>query len=117
MAKKSTLRTEKLGDESGLHVSPCGVHELRKLWNLVFGLHEDDSSDQELQPVYHRTSGVLYYFELLPGKSAPRVKVYLPVRHYGKNDLYVAEKLQEYLGTLGRAGLAIDYIEALKNIV
>jgi DMATS type aromatic prenyltransferase len=106
-----------LGDTSGQDVSHGAVHELRKLWKIVFGLQKESPLDQELGDVNHRTSGILYYFELRSGKAQPGVKVYLPVRHYGNSDLDTAERLQDYLGTLGKSELADDYIDALKSIM
>jgi DMATS type aromatic prenyltransferase len=107
-------RTMLLGDESAKNVSPRGMQELKKFWNFIFGQREDSPLGQE--EFYHRTSGMLYYFELRSERSTPSVKVYLPVRHYGKSDLCTADRLQDYFRTIGKSSLATKYIEALKAI-
>lgn len=104
-----------LGSKPGQGASGRAVHELQKLWNIIFGLQGDSFSGKELKSVGHRNFSILYYFERSSGKPIPGVKVYLPVRHYVGSDLETAQRLQEYLETLGKADLAAKYIEALKK--
>lgn len=41
-----------------------GLETLRKLWELVFGLEDDFSLNENLSSKEHKTAGVLYSFEL-----------------------------------------------------
>ncbi|KAI9878484.1 MAG: hypothetical protein M1830_000770 [Pleopsidium flavum] len=93
-----------------------GLNELQKLWKLVLSQGQDFSAAEDLQPRAHRTAGILYYFDMKQGKALPGVKVYIPVRHYGQNDLAIAEGLRVYLKSRGQDPLACKYMKALKSI-
>lgn len=63
----------------------------------------------------HITGGLLLYYELKPGHALPFPKVYLPVRHYCKNDSVIATGMQAYHAKKGRAFVDryvqdVDYI-------
>lgn len=92
-----------------------GLEELDLVWRLVLGLRPDYPRDKELPLADHRTAGILYYFELKAGKSQPSPKVYIPVRHYGRNDMTIATGLQAYLTSVGKGALAPQYIETLRH--
>lgn len=93
-----------------------GLEELQTLWNLVLGKEEGFSPAQSLQHKEHRTAGILYYFDIRSGQALPGVKVYIPVRHYGQNDLAIAQGLRVYLESRGQGSLVRRYLEALKSI-
>ena len=93
-----------------------GLEELEKLWRLVLALPEGFSSSDELPQRDHRTAGILYYFDIKQGCPTPGVKVYIPVRHYGKNDMAVAEGVASYASSRGQGQPAGRYLEALKCI-
>jgi DMATS type aromatic prenyltransferase len=95
-----------------------GLDELRKLWRLVFSLTDDTNENSQLPYKKHDTSGILYYFEARPGSSKITTKVYLPVRHYGRDDLSIATGLQTFFkerrGSQDR--IFRNYLEALHQI-
>lgn len=91
--------------------------ELYRLWKLVFSLGSDYMENQELQSKNHRTAGILYYFDIKQGKALPSVKIYLPVRHYGRDDLTIADGLKKYLDSHRRDGDAGRFLKALHGIV
>ena len=91
-----------------------GLQELEKLWRLVLALPEGFSSSEELRQRDHRTAGILYYFDIKQGCASPGVKVYIPVRHYGKTDMAVAEGIASYAESRGQGQPASRYLEALK---
>ncbi|KAL8937538.1 MAG: hypothetical protein Q9216_004380 [Gyalolechia sp. 2 TL-2023] len=93
-----------------------GLLELEGLWRVLFGKEDDRRDTEELRPNCHRTSGMLYYFEMRPGQALPVAKVYLPVRHYGESDKVVLIGLTEYLEGRGQARQAASYLEALEVI-
>lgn len=93
-----------------------GLMELWKLWKLVFSKGQECSTAEDLQTNNHRTAGILYYFDLKQGEALPGVKVYLPVRHYGQNDLAIADGLLAYLKSRQQGLLASKYLEALERI-
>jgi DMATS type aromatic prenyltransferase len=97
-------------------LDPAAVASLRELWSLVLGLPKDFSSYHELPWVTHRTSGILYYFEIRPTSNIVP-KVYIPVRHYASNDLSIAKGLATYFGRRGQTVAAENYVKALTNIL
>lgn len=74
-----------------------GLGELRQLWRLTFGLDNSFCSGENLPFKPHCTSGILYCFEVRPGHIGITPKVYLPVKHYGRNDLDIAQGLATFL--------------------
>ena len=93
-----------------------GLNELQRLWKLVLSQNEGFSEIVDLQQRNHLTAGMLYYFDIKQGEALPGVKVYIPVRHYGRNDLAVAEGLETYLKSRGQSSLATKYKQALSSI-
>ncbi|GAM43861.1 dimethylallyl tryptophan synthase [Talaromyces pinophilus] len=73
------------------------LKELRDLWSKVLSLPPDFPEDMELPNTSHETSGVLYNYDIKPGNDQPETKVYIPVRHYGKNDHAIAQRLVDFL--------------------
>ena len=57
----------------------------------MFGLESNSKAPSDPFPKKkRRATGLLYYLELRAGSSRPKSKVYLPVRHYAKNDDQIA---------------------------
>ncbi|EMD58956.1 hypothetical protein COCSADRAFT_41511, partial [Bipolaris sorokiniana ND90Pr] len=110
----SVCRMLSLGASKPL--DPASLASLRELWSLVLGLPEYFPSDQELPNVPHRTSGILYYFEIKPTSYDIVPKVYIPVRHYAKNDLSIAQGLATYFERRGHSATAGKYVQALSDI-
>ena len=98
-----------------------GLEELSELWHLVFSLPNNDCNGKNtshLPPKKHDTSGILFYFEVRPGSNKITTKVYLPVRHYGLNDLSIARGLQTFFENRGdvQDRLAKNFVQALHRI-
>lgn len=98
------------------HFSTEGLASLENLWRLVLSLDQSISTSQPLHQNDHRTAGVLYYFELRPGRSYPEPKVYIPVKHYGKNDFEVANGLSTYLKAKGKGLVGDDYRDGVQRL-
>ncbi|TEY30762.1 hypothetical protein BOTCAL_0845g00030 [Botryotinia calthae] len=94
-----------------------GLEELRKLWGLVFSCDEDSEAGY-LPYKAHITSGILYYFEVRPGSSKVTTKVYLPVKHYAKDDLSAAKGLQTFFKERGgvHSQMATDFLKVLNKM-
>ena len=86
-----------LGDQNHRLQMAKSLEELHKLWDLVTRDGRTRSASEDLKCVWHRTAGILYNFEIQHGKRELVPKVYIPVRHYGKNDLAVMQGLQSWL--------------------
>lgn len=89
---------------------------LRELWNSIFGLDPQQSDETPLPDKDHRTGGILYYFEFKCGVNTPKTKVYLPVRHYARDDLQIATGLSEYLGHRGKRLATGSYLESVQAL-
>lgn len=57
-----------------------------------------------------------YHFELQQANSLPDIKLYIPVKHYGKSDMKIAEGFVKFLRLYGRGKYAAGYITALKEL-
>ncbi|KAI1200978.1 tryptophan dimethylallyltransferase-domain-containing protein [Nemania serpens] len=88
-----------------------GLDDLRCLWNAIFGV--DTSSFHPLKNVSHRTAGMLYNVEFRIGDRFPVAKVYLPVRHYSRNDDAVITGLEEYFTSRHRGSYMAAYRRAM----
>ncbi|RBQ79616.1 hypothetical protein FVER53590_25073 [Fusarium verticillioides] len=73
-----------------------GMRNLRSLWDALIGTSEV-SDDVPLPCNNHRTAGVLYNVEFRTSSTTPKVKVYIPVRHYAKNDSQILDALGDFL--------------------
>ncbi|KAI8312425.1 4-O-dimethylallyl-L-tyrosine synthase [Colletotrichum sp. SAR11_59] len=82
------------------------MSSLNELWVAVFGSGAEDdvgTLSRPLPTIDHRTSGILYYLELKPGAPLPKPKVYLPVRHYARDDEQIAR------ASIGGSGMDWDF--------
>ena len=112
---KSVLANMTLNGELRQRNLDSGIMELAKLWNSVLLPTQHLSANEELPHSDHRTAGILYYYEFRHGKSIPTPRLYIPVRHYGQNDMAVAEGLVGYLRSRGQGEMAGWFWEALQS--
>ncbi|KAB8070365.1 aromatic prenyltransferase [Aspergillus leporis] len=94
-----------------------GIRDLRSLWASLFGLDPDFPFSVPLSTAQHRTSGILYYFELSQKSELPMPKVYLPVRHYGQDDLRIGIELERFLSKRHRYFVQGSYVDALRDTI
>ncbi|PYI09175.1 aromatic prenyltransferase [Aspergillus sclerotiicarbonarius CBS 121057] len=73
-----------------------GLQNLRRLWGALLG-QAGVLDDTPLPGGNHRTGGILYNMEFRPGSSAPKIKIYIPARHYAASDWHVITALNEYM--------------------
>ncbi|KAK2688124.1 hypothetical protein QWA68_013012 [Fusarium oxysporum] len=73
-----------------------GMSNLRNLWDTLLGT-SGVPDDIPLPHNNHRTAGILYNVELRTNSTIPKVKIYIPVRHYAKNDSQILEALKGFL--------------------
>ena len=90
--------------------------DLRELWGLVLDLGEQFCSQKELPEVQHHTAGILFHFDVQQGNEAPEPKVYIPVKHYGRDDLHTVQALSMFLERRGSARFAKRFIHTLEQI-
>ncbi|OOF93881.1 hypothetical protein ASPCADRAFT_508373 [Aspergillus carbonarius ITEM 5010] len=73
-----------------------GLQNLRGLWDALLG-QAGVPEDTPLPGGNHRTGGILYNMEFRPGGTAPKIKIYIPARHYAPSDWHVVTALNEYM--------------------
>ena len=92
------------------------IADLWKLWKLVLDLPPEHSMDDPLEQVNHETSGVLYHFDIRPGRAWPESKVYIPVKHYGRNDRKIAESLVAFLSEHEQGEYTEKFLKAIERL-
>jgi len=93
-----------LGNQPALVNHPGVQHavaNVTQLWRLLFG---QDAVDKDLSLVSKNsiyTKGIVVYYDLTPGRALPMPKIYIPVRHYAKNDAHVCQAMSQYYRDIG----------------
>ncbi|KAF4457889.1 Tryptophan dimethylallyltransferase 1 [Fusarium austroafricanum] len=73
-----------------------GIKNLKTLWSALLGMN-GVSEDVPLPHKDHRTAGILYNVEFCARSTVPKIKIYIPVRHYAKSDSQIIEALASFL--------------------
>ncbi|KAL4781084.1 tryptophan dimethylallyltransferase-domain-containing protein [Aspergillus varians] len=60
--------------------------------------------------------GVVYFFDIAPGKSLPAIKIYFPVRNHCRNDLAATQNLTRWLDSRGRGQYGPAFLRALEAV-
>ncbi|KAH7323070.1 aromatic prenyltransferase [Stachybotrys elegans] len=97
-----------------------GVPKLRRLYfSLLNGSNGEDMSDQDQLPSKEdRTAGILYNMSFRYGSKAPKIKAYLPVRHYAKSELATISALGTFMDdsrATARANV-VNYIASMQTL-
>lgn len=107
-----------LGNQPALVNHPGVQHAIANvthLWRLMFG---QDAVDNDVSQISHHsiyTKGVVIYYDLTPGRAIPLPKVYIPVRHYAKNDAHVCEVMSQYYREIGFINSGSTYQETVEK--
>ncbi|KAI4090508.1 MAG: hypothetical protein L6R37_007866 [Teloschistes peruensis] len=119
-AFKSVCTIMSLGGTAPYPNSPTDFEPLRKLWYRLFSVDDDAhrfSDDDELSPTTHETAGTLYHFDVATGKEdVAEAKLYIPVKHYGRNDGAIGESLIGYLQEEGRGAYTENFRRVLEAL-
>ncbi|MCJ1376203.1 hypothetical protein MMC20_007444 [Loxospora ochrophaea] len=105
-----------LGDQKRCLQIANRLKDLRELWDAVTYNGKPKDASQNLWDLTHRTAGILYNFEIRAGQQDPIPKVYIPVRHYGQNDLAVIEGLWGWLKDRELDSAIKNYTNALTQL-
>jgi DMATS type aromatic prenyltransferase len=97
-------------------LSSRALASLKELWQSVLDVDENFSSEKALPHRSHQTAGLLYYFSVKPGSKIPKVKVYLPVRHYGRSDYDIAAGLSAFLLKRGKCLNGATYLQGVRQL-
>ena len=90
--------------------------QLRDLWFSVLGLEDGFSDEKDLPTKEHQTSGVLYNIDVKPGNHIADTKVYIPVKHYGKDDWEIARRLSSFLKKQGNDKFVSSFLKMLQSV-
>jgi DMATS type aromatic prenyltransferase len=61
-------------------------------------------------------NGNVYFFDIAPGKTLPEMKLYLPVRNYGRDDESVGRSLTGWMEAHGRGQYCERYMKMLESL-
>ncbi|KAF4338146.1 hypothetical protein FBEOM_7953 [Fusarium beomiforme] len=104
-----TLHGRLINSKTEKHAAK-GLQNLRRLWDGIFN-QEGVSDETPLPGSDHETAGILYYVDFHLGAQMPKVKVYLPVRHYAKNDWAVTEAVSSYMSSTLKGLHGVSYLQ------
>lgn len=93
----SVRRTMTLGNRIAAPDLIHGLRNLKLLWDALLERERWSDDDESLPTVDHRTAGILYNVEFCLGNAVPKVKIYIPVRHYANSDRKIICRLGDYL--------------------
>jgi DMATS type aromatic prenyltransferase len=88
-----------------------GIEALRTLWGEVFP--QSFESPGMLRSNSHRTAGILYYADFRLGSQLPSVKLYVPMRHYCRNDADVLNSVEKIVRATGETRYLRNYKTAI----
>ncbi|KAI0847153.1 aromatic prenyltransferase [Daldinia vernicosa] len=98
-----------------------GLEDLRSIYHALLGKGTNqDADDVQLPAKDHRTAGILYNVEFKYGSKSPKVKAYLPVRHYARSEEAVMSAVDVHLRQRGASPLSrvnmVNYRSAMGTI-
>ncbi|EOA85721.1 hypothetical protein ACJQWK_07740 [Exserohilum turcicum] len=104
------------------------LDQLASLVNVVNGLEDKFPEDAEVPAgseletsldfgeLTQALKGYLYYFDIAPGKAVPEIKLFVPTRYYGRNDLVLGRALTRWMEANGRGSHCQRYLEMLERL-
>ena len=99
-----------------IEVSKDNLEELWQFWLSILSLDQDFSNSAELPKSDHATAGILYCFYAQEADESPTPKLYVPAKHYGRNDQAIANGLAQYFGDRGKDRYVDNYKKLLRQI-
>lgn len=96
--------------------SDKAFQSLRLLWRSVLSLNPTTCDADPLPQINHRTSGIIYHFDLRMGSNIPKCKVYIPVKHYGKDDMRISVGFDHYLQSRNKGLRGCSYLEGVRRL-
>ena len=116
---ESVVKTLRMGSSRVSLPSGRQLDSLRGLFHALLPVATETQAENRTK---HETSGMLYYFDCAPSHPLPRPKVYMPVKHYARDDQsaltalegwfakafgeeYVYEWVSRFGSLLGRMGV------------
>ncbi|KAF2133643.1 dimethylallyl tryptophan synthase GliD1 [Dothidotthia symphoricarpi CBS 119687] len=104
------------------------LSELHSLVKTVNGLADDFPEDKEVPAgselqttcnfgeLSKALKGYLYYFDIAPGKAVPEIKLFVPTRYYGRDDLALGSALTQWMEVNGRGAYCAKYLTMLESL-
>ncbi len=99
-----------------IKIAEDDLEELWHLWRAVLSLDRDFSRSAELPKCDHSTSGIFYCFYARAKDESPTPKLYMPVKHYGRNDRAIADGLVQYFGDRGKDRYIANYKDVIGQL-
>ncbi|KZZ91737.1 Aromatic prenyltransferase, DMATS type [Moelleriella libera RCEF 2490] len=97
-----------------------GLQKMRRLYHSLLSRKARQRMDDSSAPLNrHRTAGVLYNIEFKYGSKYPKVKAYLPVRHWAENEEAIVSALNDHSHSAqtARGSSFARYNDAVRTIL
>lgn len=107
---------------------PGLLEQLASLVKVVNGLEEDFPEDAEVPAgseletslnfgeLTQALKGYLYYFDIAPGKTVPEIKLFVPTRYYGRDDLALGHAITQWMEANERGSHCQRYLGMLESL-
>jgi len=117
-----------LGGSIASNKLPGLLDQLASLPKVVNGLRDDFPEDAEVPAgpdletdldfgdLSKALKGYLYYFDIAPGNAVPEIKLFVPTRYYGQDDLTLGRGLTGWMEANGRGSYCQRYLGMLESI-
>ncbi|KAI1810885.1 aromatic prenyltransferase [Poronia punctata] len=109
-----------------LEVPETSIQDVRSLVEAILDLPKDYPEDANVpttDPVgktWVDTKDLVecfvYFFDIAPGREKPDVKLYLPTRRYGPDDLTISHRLMDWMKSRGRGGYCDEYLRMMQVV-
>lgn len=107
-------------------LSPSQLADLRSLISAVTRVTDNFLDDQDAphtedsrsipEACHIDTPDYCYYFDMAPTRARPDVKLYIPARFIGPNDLVIANNLVAWMRKKGRGAFGDNYLRMLTSV-
>lgn len=107
---------------------PALFEQLASLRKVVSGLADDFPEDAEVPAgseletsldfgeLSKVLKGYLYYFDIAPGNKVPEIKLFVPTRYYGLDDLALGHGITGWMEEHGRGSHCQKYLGMLESL-
>lgn len=109
-----------------INVSESSLQDVRSLIETLLELPSDypEDADMPITPPVGKTwvdtkdlvECFVYFFDVAPQNSKPDVKLYLPTRRYGPDDLAISHRLVDWMKARGRGAYSDRYLTMMESV-
>ncbi|KAI1390512.1 aromatic prenyltransferase [Hypoxylon trugodes] len=109
-----------------IDIPEANMKDLRSLIQAIIGVPSDypEHANMPITPPIGKTWAdtenlfecFVYFFDIAPQNPQPEIKLYLPARMYGPDDLEIAYRLMDWMRARGRGAYCDQYLRMLEVV-